>query len=288
MEMEATAPDPLRPCGNGKNVPIQVKALLLILGLLAGCRTGRNYPSPEGPRYAGGPRGAPADTADTTRIRVVSFNVEFAMRVDSAIVLLTNDSALRGADILLLQEMDAKATERVADALGLWYVYYPALFHLRTRRLFGNAVLSRWPIVEDTKIVLPHVSRFVRTQRIATAATIRVGSRLVRVYSTHLGTMTDIGAGARRDQLRAILDDAAHYRSVIIGGDMNDAGVGHIARDLGYLWPTEHGPPTSRLGRLDHIFLKGIVSPDSAASGAVLDVGHTSDHLPVWAVGILR
>jgi endonuclease/exonuclease/phosphatase family metal-dependent hydrolase len=261
-------------------------ALFPLVLLLAGCRTGRNYPSPEGPRYAGGPSIAPP--SDTTRLRVVSFNIEFALHVDSAIHLLTTDSALHGADVLLFQEMDAKATEHVAEALGLRYVYYPALFHLRTKRLFGNAILSRWPIVEDKKIVLPHVSRFVRTQRTATAATIRVGSRQVRVYSTHLGTMSDIGAGARRDQLRAILTDASRYPLVIIGGDMNNAGVGQVARELGYLWPTEHGPPTSRLGRLDHIFLRGMAVPDSAASGAVLDVGHTSDHLPVWTVALFQ
>jgi endonuclease/exonuclease/phosphatase family metal-dependent hydrolase len=265
----------------------RLTALLQLFMLLAGCHTGRNYPDPEGPRYAGGPPTAQTAGGDTTRIKVVSFNVEFSHLIDSAIVLLKTDPWLRGADVILLQEMNEKATQRVADSLGLGYVYYPAIFHFRTHQLFGNAVLSRWPIVDDRKIVLPHLSRFVRTQRTATAATIRVGSLTVRVYSTHLGTMGDLGTGARRDQLRAILADAARYPHVVIGGDMNDAGVGRIARDMGYVWPTEHGPPTSRLGRLDHIFLKGFCSPDSAASGAVLDVGHTSDHLPVWAVGIL-
>jgi endonuclease/exonuclease/phosphatase family metal-dependent hydrolase len=38
---------------------------------------------------------------------------------------------------------------------------------------------------------------------------------------------------------------------------------------------------------LDHIFLKGLASPDSAAAGTVLDVRRTSDHLPVWAVALL-
>ncbi|MFL5403859.1 MAG: endonuclease/exonuclease/phosphatase family protein [Gemmatimonadales bacterium] len=261
---------------------------LLLLLLLAGCHTGRNYSSPEGPRYAGGPPAASVTGGDTTRIKVVSFNVEFSQRIDSAIALLRRDSVLRDADVVLLQEMNEEATQQVADSLGLSYVYYPAIYHYRTHQLFGNTVLSRWPIVEDRKLVLPHLSRFVRTQRTATAATVRVGSSLVRVYSTHLGTMGDLGSGGRRDQLRAILKDAARYSRVIIGGDMNDAGVGRVARDAGFLWPTEHGPPTSRLGRLDHIFLKGFISPDSGASGAVLDVGHASDHLPVWAVGIFR
>lgn len=69
---------------------------------------------------------------------------------------------------------------------------------------------------------------------------------------------------------------------------MNDAGVGQVVRAKGYAWPTEHGPPTTSLGRLDHIFFKGLKAPDSAAAGTVLDVGGASDHLAVWAVGILR
>jgi endonuclease/exonuclease/phosphatase family metal-dependent hydrolase len=67
---------------------------------------------------------------------------------------------------------------------------------------------------------------------------------------------------------------------------MNDANVGKIARDMGYAWPTERGPPTSVLGRIDHIFFKGFV-PDSTTAGAVLNVRHISDHLPVWVVAIL-
>ncbi|MEA2723505.1 MAG: hypothetical protein QOH59_1276 [Gemmatimonadales bacterium] len=263
--------------------------LLLVLMAAAGCRTGRNYTAPSGPRYAGAPVGSSAGHRQTTdTLRVISFNIQFSQQVDSAIRVLATDPALRRADLLLLQEMNEEATTRIAKALGLGYVYYPAIFHYRTNRLMGNAVLSRWPIVEDRKIVLPHVARFVHTQRTATAATIRVGNALVRVYSTHLGTMGDLAPAARRDQLRAILADAERYPRVIIGGDMNDAGVGQVARARGYAWPTERGPATTWLGRLDHIFLKGIAAPDSAAAGTVLDVGRASDHLVVWAVGILQ
>jgi endonuclease/exonuclease/phosphatase family metal-dependent hydrolase len=217
----------------------------------------------------------------------VSFNIAFGAHADSAIAILRSEPALRGADVILLQEMDEQATRRVADALGMWYVYYPAIFHLRTRRDFGNAVLSRWPIVQDAKLVLPHVSRYARTHRTATAATIRVGDSLVRVYSTHLGTMADVGSAARRAQLRTIIADAARFPRVVIGGDMNNAGVGRVARELGYAWPTEQGPRTTRMGRWDHIFLKGMRSPDTGAAGTVLEVRRASDHRPVWSLAIL-
>jgi endonuclease/exonuclease/phosphatase (EEP) superfamily protein YafD len=96
------------------------RTILLLALAIAGCRTGRNYASPAGPRYAGGPAASrPDDHPDSTRLRVVSFNIAFARQVDSAIALLTSDRALRGADVILLQEMDEKATPRIAEALGL-------------------------------------------------------------------------------------------------------------------------------------------------------------------------
>ena len=163
-------------------------------------------------------------------LRVVSFNIEYGIRVDSAIAVLTNDPALRNADVILLQEMDEKGTRWVADTLGMWYVYYPAVYRFNTHRDLGNAILARWPIVEDRKILLPHLSRFVHSQRVATAATIRVGEALVRVYSLHLGTMAGLAPAARRDQLEVVLADAEQYPRVVIGGDLNDPGIGQSRR----------------------------------------------------------
>ncbi len=263
---------------------------LTIFGLLvlAGCRTGRNYPGTEGPRYAGVPADSIARRATADTLRIVSFNVEFSRRVDSAILVLSTHPELRGADVILVQEMDSGATKRIAEALGLWYVYYPAIFHVRADRQFGNAVLARWPIVDDAKLVLPHPSRYARTQRTATAATIRVGATEIRVYSTHLGTPLDISASARRNQLRAIIRDAERYDRVVIGGDLNSESVGEVARESGYTWPTELGPKTTSWGRWDHIFLKGLRSPDTLAAGTVIDARATSDHVPVWAKAVLR
>jgi endonuclease/exonuclease/phosphatase family metal-dependent hydrolase len=260
--------------------------LILVAGLL-GCSTGRNYTDPSGPRYAGGPA---VDTGHTnaSALRIVSFNIEYALRVDSAIAVLAGDPALRNPDVILLQEMDEKGTRRIADTLGMWYVYYPSVFRFKTGRDLGNAILSRWPVVQDGKILLPHLSRIVHSQRAATAATIRVGEALVRVYSLHLGTMAGLAPAARREQLQAVLADAGRYAHVVIGGDLNDPGIAGIARDLGYAWPTRRGPATTRAGRLDHILLKGLMSPDNAAAGTVLDVRGASDHRPVWAIGILR
>src|SRR5688500_12753798 len=80
--------------------------LMLVAGLL-GCPTGRNYPNPDGPRYAGGTAVATGPASkNATALRVISFNIEYALRMDSAIAVLAGDPALRNADVILLQEMD--------------------------------------------------------------------------------------------------------------------------------------------------------------------------------------
>jgi endonuclease/exonuclease/phosphatase family metal-dependent hydrolase len=219
---------------------------------------------------------------------VATFNIEYALRPDSALAVILAEPELRHADILLLQEMDATATRYLARQLGMWFVYYPATLHLRHKRDFGNAVLSRWPIVDDTKLMLPHNARVIGTARTATAATIRVGEQDVRVYSAHLGTIVNITAEQRRQQLRAILADAERYPRVVLGGDMNDPSVGEAAAEEGYAWPTRNGPRTAIIGRLDHIFLRGLFSPDSAAAGTVLNVRGSSDHRPVWITALLK
>jgi len=262
------------------------KCTLLAVSIIVavpGCDTGRNY-SAIGPRYSGSPtpiiRRA-LDVPDT--LSIVSFNIAYARNIAAAIHLFSEERALRYADVVLLQEMDARGARRIADVLGMFYAYYPITLNGGTNRDFGNAVLSRWPIIDDAKILLPHRARLKGTRRSATAATIVIGSDSLRVYSVHLGTLLDVGPESRRNQLRAVLADAANYKRVIIGGDMNNFAVGQVARDQGYNWVTEKGPRTILFWRWDHIFTRGFDMPEKSATGAVSNNRGASDHRPVWA-----
>jgi endonuclease/exonuclease/phosphatase family metal-dependent hydrolase len=251
--------------------------LVTTLVTLGACQPG-NYVDVRGPRFVGGPttddqRGRNPDT-----LVVASFNIAFSRQIDSAIAVLRSDSMLRRADILLLQEMDDEGTRRVAEAMHMRYVYYPAIRHYRTKRDFGNAILSAWPIESDAKVILPHISRYAHTQRIATAATILVGNRRIRVYSTHLSTIADAGTSSRRNQLRTIAADAEGFPFVILGGDLNSRSAGESLPLVGYSWPTADGPRTTLGGRWDHVFLKGL---RASGSGIVDDRG-ASDHKAIW------
>jgi len=265
--------------------------LLIAVAACLGCRRVLNYPSALGPRYAGVPTTRHDSMTVHRVLRVVTYNVRYGRHIDRAINVLTTRPPLAGADIIVLQEMDAEGTQRIAEALGMSWVYYPAAVHPKaTRHDFGNAVLSRWPIIADEKLMLPYIAGMRSAQRIATAATILVDTIQVRVYSTHLGTQTEIRPSKRREQANTILANAAGYSLVIVAGDMNSHGIGKEFVAGGYQWPTEHNGFTSAFFNWDHIFLKGFSPPvtDGAkVTGIVRDTLGTSDHDPVWAVARL-
>ncbi len=253
---------------------------MLAFGLVA-CWPSRNYADPVSPRYTGAARIVNTPPSSDT-LRIVSFNIEYAKEAGRAAHVLSTAARLRDADIILLQEMTAPATKLLADSLHMRYVYYPAIYNRIMRRDFGNAILSRWPISDDVKLILPSRSRYARTQRIATAATIAFGTQSIRVYSTHFGTPADLGWKGRVAQLRGILDDAVRYPLVIIGGDMNSKDIGRIAREAGYVWPTDTIPTSNAFGRLDHFFVRGLVmiKPDGVGTHRV--PRSISDHNAIW------
>jgi endonuclease/exonuclease/phosphatase family metal-dependent hydrolase len=255
----------------------RARSLLLLLRAIVaiaalGCDA-QNYPDPEGPRYAGlyDPL-----SADPPGLHVVTFNVEFAREIDRAIFELTTNEDLRAADIVLLQEMDAEGTDRIAAALGFHYVTYPATLH-REGRDFGNAVLSRWPITDDWKLVLPHASPSDGRIRAAVAAIVAMPGEDLLVYSFH-GETPWLGPRGRLDQVLVVLDDASeHELRCIAGGDFNtlDPRSGESTAELfearGFTWPTRS------IAALDHIFVRGF---DASAAGST--PSEASDHEPVW------
>lgn len=256
-----------------------MRRVLLALALAgAGCATATNYLDPEGPRYVtsfGEVRDADPG------LRVVTFNIENGRRVAQAIAALGEHPALRGADVLVLQEMDAVGVEAIARALALNAVYYPAT-RMKGRDL-GNAVLSPWPIEASWKLLLPHRSRVVRKARAAVAARLCVDGRSLVVYSVHLGSPIGFSGRQRREQAEVVAADATRNPPpVVVAGDFNSKSVGEVFERAGFAWPTRTVGRTVRVFSLDHIFSRGL--EHAGAAGVARDVEDASDHRPVWAV----
>jgi endonuclease/exonuclease/phosphatase family metal-dependent hydrolase len=240
----------------------------------------RNYTDPRGPRYTGAFSHAAAGPA----LKVVTFNIRFAREIDRAAELLSRSRELRDADLLALQEMDAAGTERLARDLGYDYVYYPAASHPASGRDFGNAVLSRVPILSDRKVLLPYPSHWRHMQREAVAAEVCALGQRLRIYSVHLGTPLEVTPSERAAQALAIVGDArGAVGPVVIAGDFNNRDiVGQVFEGAGFRWVTRDLGATVRFFAWDHVFARGLDPGDAAERGIVLNNEGASDHLPVW------
>jgi endonuclease/exonuclease/phosphatase family metal-dependent hydrolase len=256
---------------------------LLVLALLAtgACSNALNYADPAGPRYVGRFAGIDADPA----LRIVTFNIKFSREIDRAIELFQKNHDLQNPDIIALQEMNNAGVDRIARALGMSYVYYPAAFHPQGSGDFGNALLVKGTIEADHKLILPHTSRFRHMLREAVSADVVVDGIRLRAYSVHLETPFQISASDRRDQARAIVQDAARYPGpVVIAGDFNSRDVvGDVFGGAGFQWVTRDAGHTISFFSWDHVFVRGLALKAPPRKGIVLNNNGASDHLPVWA-----
>jgi endonuclease/exonuclease/phosphatase family metal-dependent hydrolase len=256
---------------------------LLVLALLAAaaCSNALNYADPAGPRYEGRFSGIDADPA----LRIVTFNIKFSREIDRAIELFQKNHELQNPDIIALQEMNNAGVDRIARALGMSYVYYPAAFHPQGSGDFGNALLVKGTIESDHKLILPHTSRIRHMLREAVVADVVVDGIRLRAYSVHLETPFQISASDRRDQAQAILQDAAPYPGpVVIAGDFNSRDVvGDIFGGAGFQWVTRDAGHTISFFSWDHVFVRGLALKAPPRKGIVLNNNGASDHLPVWA-----
>ncbi len=220
---------------------------------------------------------------------VVSWNIQHGLEVERAAAELSARDELRNADIVLLQEMDELGTVRIAEALGLDYVYATAGTHSQTGRNFGNAILSRWSMAESEALLLPYKAVIGGHPRVVVGATVSVGGIAIRACSVHT-EIPSLSSGKRLRQFEAIAAATAGWRSelLVLGGDFNTvtrrsinalatrmASVGAARASAGA------GTTLRRGGReftLDHVFVRGLI-PDAA--GVVREIG-ASDHRPLW------
>jgi endonuclease/exonuclease/phosphatase family metal-dependent hydrolase len=148
---------------------------------------------------------------------------------------------------------------------------------------FGNALLTRHPIVEVHRIDL---SMERREPRGALAATIDVGSGILHVLATHLGLRIQ----ERRFQVRQILDylDSVRDTFVVVLGDFNDWLPGRSAAHvldhrLGRPARPATFPVAWPLVALDRIWVQPRQTLRSVFVHATPTARLASDHFPVVA-----
>ena len=209
------------------------------------------------------------------KLRLVSYNIHKCIGgVDRRYEPERTAEVLRklDADILLLQEVDAgvprsrgdNQTEVLGDLVGMRYrTWYPNV-DVRGGGQYGNAILSRYPIIESSNIDLTW--RF-KKRRSALHSVLRVRhddvDRTVHVFNMHLG----LARFERRIQLTKFLDshpfaNLHHETPIVVGGDLNDVygGLSELLRPSGFRG-IERRPLTfpawGPVRPLDAIFVRG-------------------------------
>ena len=186
----------------------------------------------------------------------------------------------REPDVCLLQEVDRflpRSGFQDQAALLAGVMDAEPCFHARLRwgkAGFGNAILSRPPIRDVTRVALPGGGE----PRGAVGVTLDSG---LRVWNTHLGLRSDW----RLSQLGALAQALSGDEPLVLGGDFNttlaDDGLQAFLITAG-LEPLSPDAPTFPVPgpqkRIDFLFGRGVTVQ---RAGTTADPG--SDHCLVWA-----
>lgn len=246
------------------------------------------FDKPDRPVYSG----QFSDNSETPSdiITVVTYNIQHARKIEQAIAEFREFDPLRDADIVFLQEMDSAGVETMAKTLGYNYIYYPSTISVATGNEFGNAILSKWPVIESEKLILPHKSLLFGSRRNASFATIRIGEKNILACSAHTEFIQFIHR--KIDQARAISNSInGNYDHVLVGGDFNtfmgitrrffdrefkNNGLERITKKSG--WTAKEDYFNRFTFELDHIYSRGF---ELIENGVIREAG-ASDHRPVW------
>jgi endonuclease/exonuclease/phosphatase family metal-dependent hydrolase len=148
---------------------------------------------------------------------------------------------------------------------------------------FGNALLTRHPVIEVHRLDL---SMARREPRAALAATIDVGGEPVHVLAAHLG----LRVPERRLQVRQILDylDSVKHTKLVVLGDFNDWMPGRTVADaldarLGRPPRPKSFPSSHPVFALDRIWVQPAAALRRIYTHRTPASRFASDHIPVVA-----
>ena len=230
-------------------------------------------------------------------LRVMSYNIQHGRGMDGEVNLERIAQVIidEGADIVALQEVDV-GVERsyrldiaaeLAELTGLEYMAFGKNIDHQGGN-FGNATISRYPIIEWQNT---HFEKVGTEQRGVLETLIDMNGWSVLLLNTHLAHRSEdneervLYARKTRDEILHRYDVDA----VIYAGDFNDVSGSPVHEvmtsymtDVWKVVGEGHGftiPPNNPSRRIDYFFYTGRISPVASW----VPVSMASDHLPVVA-----
>lgn len=224
-------------------------------------------------------------------IKMLSYNIRHGQGMDGQIDLSRITAALApwDADFICLQEVDMQRPRsfsvnqaaELARQLDMDYVFGAAINY--KIGAYGNAILSRYPVVKSANHMLPAPN----SQRAMLEAEITVRGNALRLFNTHM----ELDRKLRLKQIQEFIVPLilSANSATLFCGDLNEgpeeAGVSYLGNymqdsfkanssSLTNTFPTDH--PSARM---DYIFF----NQACAAVDYQIIPSLASDHLPIMA-----
>ena len=246
--------------------------------------------------------GGQPEAAEPQLIRVLCYNIHYGQGTDGKydIERLANAITKSKPDLVALQEVDVgvKRSGRVHEAQRL-----EELTGLEVRMgptqhyqggLFGNAVLSRYPISDVVIQPLPYTeSTPARTTypRGAIAVTVQLTESIpLRFISTHFQHNVAEDRLAEAKEINRLFGKQTDRVATILAGDMNATPGSEPITELERHWTnaidresTPTAPATKPTSRIDYVFYQP-TKRFRLVGSEVIPESVASDHRPVLAV----
>ena len=228
-------------------------------------------------------------------LRIATYNIHRCRGMDRRTMPLRVAEVIRAmnADVVALQEVigagpnGAGQAEEIGAALGMGWVM-TSVRHLRSH-LFGNVVLSRFPIVHHSQYDL---SWRTCEPRACQRADLDLDGHALHIYNVHLGTAV-LERRYQAPRLAAFVHDRRVQGPKIILGDFNEWMRGLATKTLTSLFDSidlrshlrrrRTYPGIFPVLHLDHIYYEGHVEVRSVELPRSRKALMASDHLPLVA-----
>jgi endonuclease/exonuclease/phosphatase family metal-dependent hydrolase len=234
------------------------------------------------PKHAGG---------DGFPVRVMTYNLHNGFGTNGALEMeeLARVIEVQMPDIVALQEVSRGWAINGSMDMLEWLsqrLKMPYIYGATTGPLWGNAILTRYPVLEFQEVSLP--PRSLPLLRGFLWARLDIGDgQQIHVINTHFHHLEEDGK-IRENQSRVLLKFMAGTNQTVLMGDLNAspfddeiallqrAGLKDALAEIipGYTYPSDD--PTKRL---DYI----MVTQDLTAEQPMIPYSTASDHLPVVA-----
>jgi endonuclease/exonuclease/phosphatase family metal-dependent hydrolase len=230
---------------------------------------------------------------DGLAVRVMSYNLHNGFNTDGRLDMeaLAQIIEENDADVIGLQEVSrgwvmngsVDMLQWLSQRLDMPFVYGPS-----EGLLWGNAVLSRFPIISSETVALPTDSLLLR--RAYTAAEIDIGGETILFIDTHLHQIEE-DSEIRQEQVPSLIEAWNGAPRTVIVGDLNatpDSPEMQMLADAGLVDISAVIGPTPRYTfnsadpdqQIDYIWTSDDWKPVEFAISQTT----ASDHLPLVAV----